>query len=147
MLGLTLIAGAAFLARGVFGEGVHFLNCGSFAGAAWPHTYISIVAYCANDVDCSDVLYTIPLDDACIMSSSTSPDFHQWATGTDQSCTFPSSGVTFSWNIPTEIGSLPVYSSAGTGSNGFKTFAGFKDDGLSGAKYDLHSCSKRYYYI
>ncbi len=44
MLGFKLIAGAALLARGVFGEGVHFLNCGSFAGAEWPHTYMSIVA-------------------------------------------------------------------------------------------------------
>ncbi len=47
------------------------------------------------------------------MSTSTSPDFHQWASGTDQSCTFPSTGVTFSWNIPTNVASLPVYSSVG----------------------------------
>ncbi len=38
---------------------------------------------------------------------------HQWASGTDQSCTFPSTGVTFSWNIPTSIGWDPVYSPAG----------------------------------
>jgi len=45
MLGLTLLAGAAaFLAQGVVGEGVHFFNCYSMAGAAWPHTAISLVA-------------------------------------------------------------------------------------------------------
>ncbi len=34
-----------------------------------------------------------------------------------------------------------------TGSNGFKTFSGFKDDGTYGAVFDFHSCEKRYYYI
>ncbi len=34
-----------------------------------------------------------------------------------------------------------------TGSNGFKTFAGFKDDGTHGAVFDFHSCEKRYYYV
>ncbi len=50
------------------------------------------------------------------MSNTThleSYDYHQWASGTDQSCTIPSTGVTFSWNIPTSIGDDPVYSSAG----------------------------------
>ena len=45
MLGLTLVAGAALLAQGVFGEGVHLLNCRSFGDASIPiKTYVSIVA-------------------------------------------------------------------------------------------------------
>ncbi len=45
MLGLTFLAGAAgFLAQGVVGEGVHFLNCYSMSGTPWPHTAISLVA-------------------------------------------------------------------------------------------------------
>jgi hypothetical protein len=45
MLGLSFVAGAALLAQGVFGEGVHFLNCRSFGDASIPtRTYVSIVA-------------------------------------------------------------------------------------------------------
>jgi len=34
-----------------------------------------------------------------------------------------------------------------SGSNGHRSFAGFKDDGYTGAGYDYHSCGKLYYYI
>lgn len=34
-----------------------------------------------------------------------------------------------------------------TGSNGFKTFGGYKDDNLNGANYNYHSCVKKYYYV
>jgi hypothetical protein len=42
MLGLKLIAGAALLARGVLGEGVHLFNCSPLSGAAWPYPYLSV---------------------------------------------------------------------------------------------------------
>ncbi|KAG7293451.1 hypothetical protein NEMBOFW57_003502 [Staphylotrichum longicolle] len=147
MLALTFFASAALLAQGALSEGIHLLNCYSMTGTPWPHTAISLVAYCANDADCSKTSYFLPSSDVCIMSNTTDATFHQWADGTDQSCTFPSSGVTFSWNIPTTIGWDPVYSPAGTGSNGYRSFDGFKDDGTQGAVFDFHSCSKRYYYI
>lgn len=57
--------------------------------------------------------HTIPNDDTCIVSTSSNGEFHQWASGTEQSCTFPGSGVTFTWNIPTSVGSLPAYSYVG----------------------------------
>lgn len=42
MLGLKLITGAALLARGVFGEGVHLFNCSPLSGDAWPYPYVSV---------------------------------------------------------------------------------------------------------
>jgi hypothetical protein len=44
MLGLKVIVGAALLAQGVFGEGVHLFNCGPFGAAGAPKTWYSIVA-------------------------------------------------------------------------------------------------------
>ncbi|KAK4143178.1 uncharacterized protein C8A04DRAFT_12618 [Dichotomopilus funicola] len=147
MLAFTLLAGVAFLARDVLGEGVHLLNCRSFGEASSDHTFLSIVAYCADDANCSSVGYNIPANDACVVSSSTAyEDWHQWEGGS-QSCTFASTGVTFTWDIPSNAQSLPNYSSVRTGSNGFKTFGGYKDDSLNGANYNYHSCIKKYYYV
>ncbi|KAK4235384.1 hypothetical protein C8A03DRAFT_17875 [Achaetomium macrosporum] len=147
MFGLKLFAAAAILAQGVFGEGIHLLNCRPFGGAGVSQTWLSIVAYCANDADCNSLQYSIPDKDACIVSSSgTAESYHIWE-GSSQSCTFSSTGVTFHWNIPSNAQSRPNYSSVGTGSNGFKTFAGFKDDHSTSASYSYHSCEKIYYYV
>ncbi|KAK3306071.1 uncharacterized protein B0T15DRAFT_217630 [Chaetomium strumarium] len=147
MFGLKLVAAAAILAQGVLGEGIHLLNCRPFGGAGVSQTWLSIVAYCANDADCNSLQYSIPDQDACIVSSSgTSESYHHWE-GSSQSCTFSSTGVTFRWNIPGNAQSQPNYSSVGTGSNGFKTFAGFKDDHSPSASYSYHSCEKIYYYV
>ncbi len=34
-----------------------------------------------------------------------------------------------------------------SGSNGFRSFAGYKDDKYNGANFNSHSCDKVYYYI
>ncbi|KAG7285204.1 hypothetical protein NEMBOFW57_009825 [Staphylotrichum longicolle] len=147
MFGLKVIVGAALLAQGVFGEGVHLFNCGPFGAAGAPKTWYSIVAYCANDADCSSLGYNIPSNDACVKSvSGTSGQYHIWEGG-PQSCTFPS-GVTFSWNIPANAQSQADYTSVGSGSNGYRSFAGYKDNKVSGASYGgSHSCKKIYYYV
>jgi hypothetical protein len=44
MLGFKAIIGAALLARGVLGEGVHLLNCRPFGAAGSSQTWLSIVA-------------------------------------------------------------------------------------------------------
>ncbi len=69
--------------------------------------------YCANDADCSNYQYTIPASDACVVSTSSTPEaFNNWEGG-PQSCTFPSTGVTFSWDIPSSARSQPNYSWVG----------------------------------
>ncbi|KAH6622684.1 hypothetical protein F5144DRAFT_517088 [Chaetomium tenue] len=156
MVGLMkLFASAALLAQGALavptelakrGEGIHLFNCRPFGGAGVPQTWISIVVYCANDSDCSSLGYSPPSNNVCVKGTSTSSEtYHVWEGGS-QSCTFPT-GVTFTWNIPSGAQSQPNYSSVGSGSNGYRSFAGYKDDHVNGASYNYHSCEKIYYYI
>ena len=44
MFGLKVMVGAALLARGVLGEGVHLFNCRVFGGAGNSPSWLSIVA-------------------------------------------------------------------------------------------------------
>jgi hypothetical protein len=34
-----------------------------------------------------------------------------------------------------------------SGSNTYRSFAGYKDDKVNGANYNYHSCEKIYYYV
>ncbi|KAH6650438.1 hypothetical protein F5144DRAFT_588917 [Chaetomium tenue] len=146
MIGFKLIAAMVILAQSAFGEGIHLLNCRPFGGAGSPQTWYSVVAYCANDADCSRLNYLIPDQDTCIVSTSSTPEsFHTWEGG-QQSCTFPT-GVTFNWNIPANAQSQADFSSVGAGWNDFRSFSGFKDQKVNGAGLGSHSCTKIYYYI
>ncbi|KAL2143660.1 hypothetical protein VTI28DRAFT_10167 [Corynascus sepedonium] len=128
------------------GEGVHLFNCRPWGGAGVTQTWISIVVYCANDSDCSQLSYSPPRDNVCVKGVSTTEEaYHIWE-GSEQSCTFPT-GVTFTWNIPSDAQSRPDYTYIGSGSNGHRDFAGFKDNHGSAMSYDYHSCEKIYYYI
>ncbi|KAH6621524.1 hypothetical protein B0J18DRAFT_229071 [Chaetomium sp. MPI-SDFR-AT-0129] len=155
MVGLMkFFASAALLAQSALaspalatrGEGIHLFNCRPFGGAGVPQTWLSIVVYCANDSDCSNLTYNPPSDNVCVKGTSSSSEvYHIWE-GSSQSCTFPT-GVTFSWNIPSNAQSQPNYSSVGSGSNGYRSFAGHKDDHTAGPSYNYHSCEKVYYYV
>ncbi len=34
-----------------------------------------------------------------------------------------------------------------SGSNGYRSFAGYKDNKVNGASFNYHSCEKIYYYV
>ncbi|KAG7294482.1 hypothetical protein NEMBOFW57_004556 [Staphylotrichum longicolle] len=158
MVALKTLAAAALVAQGVLaspaqdpqlakrGEGIHLLNCRPYGGAGVAQTWLSLVVYCANDSDCSNLSYSPSSNNVCVKGTSTTSEaYHVWEGGS-QSCTFPS-GVKFTWNIPSNAQSQANYSPVGSGSNGYRSFAGYKDDHGATFGYNYHSCEKIYYYI
>ncbi|KAK4099288.1 hypothetical protein N658DRAFT_453303, partial [Parathielavia hyrcaniae] len=116
------------------GEGVHLLNCSpgpdrdpGGSKVPPPKTWVSLVVYCANDSDCSNPSYKPSPDNVCVKYSTTYNGQSNIWKGGSQSCTFPS-GVSFSWNIRSDAQSQPNYANVGSGSNNYRSFAGFKDD-------------------
>ncbi|KAK1778231.1 hypothetical protein QBC45DRAFT_328947, partial [Copromyces sp. CBS 386.78] len=94
----------------------------------------------------SNLSYSHTSSNVCVKSiSGLTEAYHIWK-GNTQSCTF-SSGVTFTWNIPSNAQSLQDYSYVGTGSNGYSTFSGYKDDKHYAIRYNAHTCHSIYYYI
>lgn len=67
--------------------------------------------YCANDGDCNNLSVVHPNTNVCTKSRSGTRSYHTWE-GSTQSCTF-GSGITFTWNIPSNAQSLPNYNYVG----------------------------------
>ncbi|KAF2111871.1 hypothetical protein BDV96DRAFT_602901 [Lophiotrema nucula] len=80
-------------------EGIHLVNCFATGSAA---LLVSAVAYCPNDGSCNP-----GASDFCEMSSNDN-DYYHWEGAKDH-CTF-SSGVTFSWNLPSNAQNQATYS-------------------------------------
>ncbi|KAK3898428.1 hypothetical protein C8A05DRAFT_47261 [Staphylotrichum tortipilum] len=153
MVSFKPLAAAALLAQVSFAspalstraEGVHLFNCRPSSNNV-AQTWQSLVVYCANDSDCGNPGYNPSSDNVCVKSSSgTAWNYHIWEGGS-QSCTFPT-GVKFSWNISSNAQAQPNYSTVGKGSNGYRSFTGYKDDHGAAVSYNSHSCEKIYYYL
>ncbi|KAK0125690.1 hypothetical protein ONS95_000308 [Cadophora gregata] len=93
-------------------EGVHLVNCGN---------NYSVVLYCANDSNCN---FNPSAGNQCL---PTNGGVDTWE-GSNQKCTFPGTGTTFTWNIQSNAQSQANFVQVGTGSNGFHGFNIFKDD-------------------
>ncbi|KAK3403102.1 hypothetical protein B0T20DRAFT_17185 [Sordaria brevicollis] len=127
------------------GEGIHLVNCeGLHYGTGTASGQISAVVYCANDSDCNNLAVGHLEKDVCVKKFSNDPGVFNIWEGSTQSCTF-STGVTFTWYIPSNAQTLPDYSYVGTASNGYRTFAGYKDDKHLGVNYMSRQCQNIYY--
>ncbi|KAK3393890.1 hypothetical protein B0H63DRAFT_444093 [Podospora didyma] len=128
------------------GEGIHLFNCYPIGGEGVPQTWLSLVVYCANDADCSNIGYSPPSSNVCVKQQSSTPNSYWHWEGSWQGCTF-SSGTTFSWNLEALAQNWANYSPVGQGDNGFRTFVGYKDDKSNGLGYNYHDCQKIYYFV
>ncbi|KAK4215156.1 hypothetical protein QBC37DRAFT_282323 [Rhypophila decipiens] len=109
--------------------------------------YTSYVVYCDDMATCDSTLFTPSSNNVCVKKSSTAVnDYYIWEGGS-KSCTFPT-GVTFTWNIPSNAQSQADYSWVGTGSNTYRTFNGYKDNKDGSLHYPsfVQRCSKIYWY-
>ncbi|KAK3942813.1 hypothetical protein QBC46DRAFT_231582, partial [Diplogelasinospora grovesii] len=122
-------------------EGVHLMNCRPFGAEGAPPP-VSLVVYCPNDSDCNNITFQPSSDNVCQMSSG---NYYTWEGGS-KSCTFPT-GVTFTWDIESNAQSQANYAYVGSGSNGFRSFAGYKDDQHTALQYNYHDCDSIYYFI
>ncbi|KAL2114894.1 hypothetical protein VTJ04DRAFT_10557 [Mycothermus thermophilus] len=126
------------------GEGVHIFNCWPTSSSA--NNWISVVAYCANDADCSNPNHHLDGANACVMKLSlNNGNFHIWE-GYQQSCKFPT-GVTFTWNIDKNAQSQKDYTYVGSGQNDWTKYRAYKDDKTRGATWANHWCQKIYYFL
>ncbi|EHK16335.1 uncharacterized protein TRIVIDRAFT_164142 [Trichoderma virens Gv29-8] len=118
-------------------ESIHIVWCTPLPGEGSNSIPpFSAAVYCPNDSACQ-----LPTsNNVCKIDPS------QLGVGGPFSCKFPS-GVTFTWNLSYEAGTAPKYSQVGGGTNGFKKFTGYKDDGHSFCSIGSYSCVTNYYFL
>jgi hypothetical protein len=80
-------------------------------------------------------------NDACGIDDS---GYITWE-GSERACTFSDTGVTFTSDIASDAQSLPDYSYAGPGWNGYTNFNCYKDNGRLLYKLGISSCYSIYY--
>ncbi|KAH6614481.1 hypothetical protein B0J18DRAFT_439436 [Chaetomium sp. MPI-SDFR-AT-0129] len=124
-------------------EIVYLVNCRHLTSCCGPETHSSHIAYYAASGQ-SHNGETPANDNVCTVDSSN----YAWWEQDGKKCTFPT-GVTFTSHIDSDAQSRPLYSWSGWGSNGFKNWDCYRDDGHKLYEYSgpewATVCSSVYY--
>ncbi|KAK0644250.1 hypothetical protein B0T16DRAFT_513638 [Cercophora newfieldiana] len=136
------------------GAGVHLVECSPLPaeeGSSTEQSWLSLVIYCENDAECSDVKHVPAKRDVCVKkTSNVTNDFQKWES-TDGwiYCHFEERGW-FSWVVvrfarlfppDTEIGIAVI---GDPNDDASPSFSGFVDTLAQGAGPATHTCSKVY---